>query len=112
MKQLLILMFAILSLGVQAQDKSEKMAKKQAAKWVEVCEITAEQEAKLVVVLTAKAKDLAEAKSLKETDPAAAKEAKKTINKKYSPQVKEIVGADNVAKMKEYQKQQKAAKNQ
>lgn len=114
MKQLMILVLAVMTVSLSAQnaDKYEKIAAKQTAQWTEVCELTNEQSSAMLVVITAKVKEIGEAKELHASDEEALKAAKKEIHKKYGPQIKEIVGQENMKKMQAYLKQQREAKKQ
>lgn len=114
MKQLLVFVLAVFTLTLSAQNKPkhEKVAAKQIAQWVEVCGLSADQEAKLSPVLTAMMKEMIAAKETDVNNKEQLKTARKEIHKKFRPQIKEIVGEENMIKMKEHRKQQKELKKQ
>lgn len=114
MKQILIFTLVCFSMTVMAQkqQKHERIAEKLTAQWVEVCSLSADQESKLIVVLTAKVKEISEARELNGKGTEAFKAKRKEIAKRYNPQIKDIVGKENMQKMKEHKKQQKQAKTQ
>jgi len=113
MKQILIFTLVCFTMTTMAQkqQKHEKVAIKQTAEWSEVCELSDDQESKLLVVLTAKMEELFALKELHADDAEKLNAAKKEIHRNYFPKIKEVVGEENMKKMKEYKKQQKELKH-
>jgi len=91
----------------QKQAQYEKVAAKNHATWVEVCELTDQQSKDLLVVLTEKQKEMYESKMANKSDMEKFKALAKEINKSYVPKFKAIVGEENMTKMAEYRKSQK-----
>ncbi|TLX74350.1 hypothetical protein E9993_12735 [Labilibacter sediminis] len=110
MKKLSLLLFMVTLLTsafAQKQAQYEKVAAKNHATWVDICELTDQQSKDLLVVLTEKQKEMYEAKMTHKTDKTAFKAKAKEINKSYGSKLKSIVGEDNMKKMLEYRKSQK-----
>lgn len=96
MKNIIILTFLFVAIAVNAQKKEPyvKVAEKNLRTWVEVCELNEQQQGDLLLVLTNKQKEMYTIKKENKGNQESIKSLGKEVTKKYSKEIKEIVGAE------------------
>jgi len=104
---MLALLFVCIVASAQKQEPYAKVAEKNHKAWSEVCELSEQQESELLVVLTSKQKEMYTIKIENKDNIEQTKALGKEVVQKYSKEIKDIVGADNVQKMNEYRKANK-----
>ncbi|MBK3517503.1 hypothetical protein [Carboxylicivirga marina] len=104
MKNLLMLALLFICIAANAQNKEPyvKVAEKNLKTWVEVCDLDDQQQKDLLVVVTKKQKELHTIKFENKDNKEQAKALGKEVTKKYSKEIKDIVGAENIQKMNAY----------
>lgn len=104
MKNLLMLALLFICIAANAQNKEPyvKLAEKNLKTWVEVCDLDDQQQKDLLVVVTNKQKELHTIKKENKGNQERIKSLGKEVHQKYSKEIKDIVGAENIQKMKAY----------
>lgn len=88
--------------AISTSEKAVKIAKNKTAEFVQVVELTADEEEQIYNILLAKEQNTLAAREEHKGDKQAFKAATKPFNKKANRQVKDIIGKDRMKKMNQF----------